>query len=213
MAGSPWTCAQCGAVNDGAAGRCGTCANLAPGRARARALWVLLTLMLVAGVAVAGVLLFAGRPKPSPSASGSFPQYTTPALPTTKTVVTTANGLTPPATPSTSTSAPSSTPAAKPCPGDAARYLPGGAGTALLVGETAKSVITVCQTPDGRIFYDGQARGQGASDATHIVLPAQPSGDGYVAVNGAYSYKIGGGRLVVSDGSQVLSDDALSTTG
>lgn len=213
MAGTPWTCAQCGAVNDGAAGRCGTCANLAPGRARARALWVLLTLMLVAGVAVAGVLLFAGRSKPSSSASGPFPQYTTPALPTTKTVVTTANGVTPPAPPSTSTSAPSSTPAAKPCPGDAARYLPGGAGTALLVGETAKSVITVCQTPDGRIFYDGQARGQGASDDTHIVLPAQPSGDGYVAVNGAYSYQVGGGRLVVSDGGQVLSDDALSTTG
>ncbi|MEA5363551.1 hypothetical protein VA596_28745 [Amycolatopsis sp., V23-08] len=215
MAGSPWTCAQCGAVNDGAAGRCGTCANLAPGRARKRALWVLLTLMLVAAVAVTGVVLFAGGPKSPPAASGPFPQYTTPALPTTKTVVTTAEAVTPPAAPSTSTasSAPSSTPAEKPCPGDAARYLPGGAGTALLVGETAKSVVTVCKTPDGRIFYDGQARGQGASDATHIMLPAQPEGDGFVAVNGAYSYKVGGGRLVVSDGSQVLSDDELTTTG
>jgi hypothetical protein len=217
MAGSPWTCAQCGAVNDGAAPRCGTCESLAPGRARARALWVLLTLMAVAAVAVVGVLLFAGRPKSSPAASGPFPQYTTPALPTTKTVVTTANGVTPPAPPATpSTSASpttSSAPAGKPCPGDAARYLPGGAGSALLVGETPKSVVTVCQTPDGRIFYDGQARGQGASGDTHIMLPAQASGDGFVAVNGQYRYQVGGGRLVVSDGARVLSDDELTTVG
>jgi hypothetical protein len=209
MAGFPWTCAQCGAVNDPGAGRCGTCASLAPGRARARALGVLLTLMLVAGAAVAGVLLFTGRSRPSPSASGPFPQYTTPVLPTTKTVVTTASA-TPPVTPSTSTSA---TPDGKPCPGDAARYLPGGAGTALLVAQTAKSLITVCRTPDGRIFYDGQARGQAASGDTHIVLPAQPSGDGYVAVNGDYTYKVGGGRLVVSAGSEVLSDEELTTVG
>jgi hypothetical protein len=175
-----------------------------------RALWVLLTLMLVAAVAVAGVLLFAGRSKPAPAASGPFPEYTTPALPTTKTVVTTANALTPPATPSTSTSA---TPAEKPCPGDAARYLPGGAGTALLVAQTAKSLITVCKTPDGRVFYDGQARGQAASDDTHILLPAEASGDGFVAVNGDYRYTISGGRLVVSAGSEVLSDDALTTVG
>jgi hypothetical protein len=210
MAGSPWTCAQCGAVNDPAAGRCGTCASLAPGRARARALWVLLTLMLVAGVAVGGVLLFTARAKPSPDASGPFPSYTTPTLPTTKTVVTTANGLTPPVTPSTSTSA---TPAGKPCPGDAARYLPGGQGTALLVAQTVKSLITICQVPDGRVFYDGQARGQAASDDTHIVLPAQASGDGFVAKNGDYTYQVGGGRLVVSAGSGVLSDDELTTVG
>jgi hypothetical protein len=209
MAGFPWTCAQCGAVNDPGAGRCGTCASLAPGRARARALWVLLTLMLVAGAAVGGVLLFAGRPRPSPSASGPFPEYTTPALPTTKTVVTTASA-TPPVTPSTSTSA---TPDGKPCPGDAARYLPGGEGTALLVAQTAKTLVTICRIPDGRIFYDGQARGQAASGDTHIMLPAQAEGDGFVAVNGDYTYKVGGGRLVVSAGSGVLSDEELTTVG
>lgn len=208
MAGSPWTCAQCGAVNDPAAGRCGTCASLAPGRARARALWVLLTLMLVAGVAVGGVLLFTGRSKPAPDAAGPFPAYTTPVLPTTKTVVTTANALTPPPPPTTS-----ATPAGKPCPGDAARYLPGGQGTALLVAQTPKSLVTICQVPDGRIFYDGQARGQAASDATHIMLPAQASGDGFVAKNGDYTYQVGGGRLVVSAGSGVLSDEALTTVG
>lgn len=208
MAGSPWTCAQCGAVNDPAAGRCGTCASLAPGRARARALWVLLTLMLVAGVAVGGVLLFTGRSKPSPDAAGPFPSYTTPAVPTTKTVVTTADALTPP--PSTTTSA---APDGKPCPGDAARYLPGGQGTALLVAQTAKSLITICRVPDGRIFYDGQARGQAASDDTHIMLPAEASGDGFVAKNGDYTYQVGGGRLVVSAGSGVLSDEELTTVG
>ncbi|MEV6625540.1 hypothetical protein AB0M83_02070 [Amycolatopsis sp. NPDC051106] len=210
MAGFPWTCAQCGAVNDPAAGRCGTCSSLAPGRARARALWVLLALMLVAAAAIGGVLLFTSRSKPAPAASGPFPSYTTPALPTTKTVVTTANGVTPPVTPPTSTSA---TPAGKPCPGDAARYLPGGQGTALLVAQTVKSLITICRVPDGRIFYDGQARGQAASDDTHIMLPAEPSGDGFVAKNGDYTYQVGGGRLVVSAGSGVLSDDELTTVG
>ncbi|MGW4065037.1 hypothetical protein ACWEGE_42585 [Amycolatopsis sp. NPDC004747] len=210
MAGFPWTCAQCGAVNDPAAGRCGTCAGLAPGRARARALWVLLTLMVVAGVAVGGVLLFTGRSRPSPFASGPFPEYTTPTLPTTKTVVTTVNGVAPPGTPATTTT---SAPADKPCPADAARYLPGGAGTALLVAQTGKSVVTICRTPDGRIFYDGQARGQAASDDTHIVLPAQAEGDGFVAVNGDYRYQVAGGRLVVSAGSEVLSDEELTAVG
>jgi hypothetical protein len=209
MAGFPWTCAQCGAVNDPAARRCGTCAGLAPGRARARALWVLLTLMVVAGAAVGGVLLFAGDSRPSPSASGPYPEYTTPALPTTRTVVTTANGVTPPVTPPTTTS----TPADKPCPGDAARYLPGGTGTALLVAQTAKSLVTICRTPDGRIFYDGQARGEAASDDTHIMLPAQVEGGGFVAVNGDYRYQVDGGRLVVSAGSEVLSDEELTTVG
>jgi hypothetical protein len=209
MAGTPWTCAQCGAVNDAAAGRCGTCASLAPGRVRARALWVLLTLMLVAGVAVAGVLLFTGRSHPDRVASGPFPAYTTPVLPTTKTVITT---TTPPATTATPTST-TSAPAGKPCPGDAARYLPGGTGTALLVAQTAKSLVTICQVPDGRIFYDGQARGQAASADTHIVLPAQADGDGYVAKNGDYTYQVGGGKLVVSAGSEVLSDEELTTVG
>ncbi|WP_233226104.1 hypothetical protein [Amycolatopsis sp. CA-126428] len=209
MAGFPWTCAQCGAVNDPAARRCGTCAGLAPGRARARALWVLLALMVVAGAAVGGVLLFSGDSRPSPAASGPYPEYTTPALPTTKTVVTTANGVTPPVTPPTTTA----TPADKPCPGDAARYLPGGTGTALLVAQTAKSLVTICRTPDGRIFYDGQARGQAASDDTHIMLPAQAEGGGFVAVNGDYRYRVDGGRLVVSAGAEVLSDEELTTVG
>jgi hypothetical protein len=171
---------------------------------------VLLALMLVAAAAIGGVLLFTSRSKPEPAASGPFPSYTTPALPTTKTVVTTANGVTPPVTPPTSTSA---TPAGKPCPGDAARYLPGGQGTALLVAQTVKSLITICRVPDGRIFYDGQARGQAASDDTHIMLPAEASGDGFVAKNGDYTYQVGGGRLVVSAGSGVLSDDELTTVG
>jgi hypothetical protein len=174
-------------------------------------LWVLLTLMLVAGAAVGGVLLFTGHSGSSPSASGPFPEYTTPALPTTRTVVTTATGVTPPSTSSTSTT--TSPPPGKPCPAEAAHYLPGGAGTALLVAQTAKSVVTICRIPDGRIFYDGQARGQAASGDTHIMLPAQAAGDGFVAVNGDYRYTVDGGRLVVSAGSEVLSDDELTTVG
>ncbi|WP_039911777.1 hypothetical protein, partial [Amycolatopsis vancoresmycina] len=117
-----------------------------------------------------------------------------------------ADAAAPPVTPSTTT-------AEKPCPADAAHYLPGGQGTALLVAQTEKSLVTICRTPDGRIFYDGQARGQAASGDTHIMLPAEASGDGFVAVNGDYRYKVGGGRLVVSAGSEVLSDEELTTVG
>ncbi|EOD64835.1 hypothetical protein H480_29851 [Amycolatopsis vancoresmycina DSM 44592] len=45
------------------------------------------------------------------------------------------------------------------------------------------------------------------------MLPAEASGDGFVAVNGDYRYKVGGGRLVVSAGSEVLSDEELTTVG
>jgi len=209
MAGSPWTCEQCGEVNEDTGGVCGVCGAPAPPpeRNRARALWALLALVVVAGAAVGATFLFDANHRPPPAPAVQFPLYTTPVIPSTTT----------PAATSTTATTTRPTPTASgtiavgpPCPAAAAQYLPGGAGITVLVAQTEKSVITICETPDGGLFYDGQARGQDPSPTTHLALPAQRSGDGYLAVNGDYRYQVGGGRLVVSTKSGVLSDDALT---
>lgn len=208
MAGSRWTCERCGSANDAAAPVCGVCGEPAPPpeRNRSRALWALLMLALVAAAAVGATVLIASRHHPALAPAVQLPVYTTPVLPSTANAV-----------PSTTTEAPltasPTSPEGPPCPAAAAQYLPGGAGTALLVAQTEKSLVTVCQTADGRLFYDGQARGAAASGATHISLPAQRSDSGFVAANGEYHYTISGGRLVVSTGSRVLSDDPLTPVG
>ena len=201
MAAAPWACENCGAVNAPAARLCGICAVAAPqpSRGRSRALWVLATLMLVAVAAVGTTLILAARHTPTTaSPAGSFPSYTTPVIPPSTTATQ------PPAAvaPTTSTS-----PTGKPCPADA---LPGGSGTVLLAAQTRKFLVTVCQTAGGEIFYHGQAL-QDASSS--ITLPAQRQDDGFVAINGTYRYTIGGGRLVVTNGAEALSDDELTPAG
>jgi hypothetical protein len=204
MAGSPWTCERCGNVNDAGAPACAVCGEPAPAARRSRSLWVLLGLVVVAAASIgATILIAANRPEPA-KPQAQFPTYTPAAAPTS-TKLTTSTTTAAPLTPTTSTSA-----ADKPCPTATAQYLPGGAGTALLVAQTAKSFITICQTGDGQMFYDGQARNAAPSAETHITLPAQPSGDGFVAANGEYRYTIGGGKLVVSVKDQVLTEDALT---
>jgi hypothetical protein len=205
MAGSPWTCERCGNGNDARARACRVCGEPAPPASkRSRSLWVLLALVLVAAATMgATILIAANRPAPVKPVA-QIPVYTNPVIPpSTKTAASTTT--TSPSTPTTSTSA-----ASKPCPTATAQYLPGGEGTALLVAQTEKSFITICQTGDGQMFYDGQARNTAPSADTHITLPAQPSGDGFVAANGEYRYTISGGRLVVSVGDQVLTEDALT---
>jgi hypothetical protein len=204
MAGSPWTCGRCGNGNNAGTRACGVCGEPAP--RRSRSLWVLLSLVLVAAATIAAtILIAANRPEPVKPVA-QFPTYTNAAAPTSTTLATpTTTVTTPPSTPATSTSA-----AGKPCPAATAQYLPGGEGAALLVAQTEKSFITICQTGDGRMFYDGQARNTAPSADTHITLPAQPAGDGFVAANGEYRYTISGGRLVVSVGDQVLAEDALT---
>lgn len=101
------------------------------------------------------------------------------------------------------------TTAAQPCPPEAAVALPGQTGTLLARYHTTKHVITVCQTSDGQVFYDGQVKGQPPGPQTHISLPAQATADGYIAHNGNYTYQITGGRIVVTNGASVLLDEVL----
>jgi hypothetical protein len=205
MARSPWTCERCDSVNDAGARVCGVCGEPVPPPQtnRARALLVLLMLVLVAAAAVGATLLIDSRHRAPAAPAAQFPVYSTLPVYSTPVVPSHTNAVPSPAGSPASSVGPS-------CPAAAARYLPGGAGTALLVAQTEKSVVTVCQSADGRLFYDGQARGAATSDATHITLPAQRSDGGFVAVNGDYRYTISAGRLVVSVGAQVLSDDALT---
>jgi hypothetical protein len=109
-----------------------------------------------------------------------------------------------------STEAPGQTPGvAQPCPAEAAAWLPGQTGTLVARYQTTKHLITVCQATDGQFFYDGQIMGQPEGPDTHISLPAQASGDGYVAYNGAYTYQLTGGRIVVTNDGTVVLDELL----
>lgn len=214
MAGGPWTCEYCGADNDAAAGECALCTSPAPvrDRGRRRAVVALVVLALVCAAAVGATFLFAARHQVATSSPASFPKYTTPVLPPRTTAGAPAVVQSPPPNTFTSTTSPTTTtsPAGKPCPDDTAQYLPGGSGTSLLQGQTAKYLVTVCQSADGQVYYHGQSRSQAG---TYLVLPAQRADGGYVAVNGDYRYTISAGRLTVTEGSDVLSDDALTSTG
>jgi hypothetical protein len=189
---------------DTGASECAICgAPALPVCERSRAWAILLGLLLVTAAAVGTtVLLAAHHRQPASPPAGPFPVYTTLPAPSSLAV----------AAPS-STSAPttSSSAAVGPaCPPDTAQYLPGGSGTALLAAQTPKYFVTVCQTGDGQLYYLGRAR---SAPGGHLFLPAQRSGSGFLAVNGDYRYVIAGGRLVVSEGSAVLSDDPLTPTG
>jgi hypothetical protein len=98
---------------------------------------------------------------------------------------------------------------AQPCPPEAADALPGQAGALLVRYQTNKHVITVCQTSDGRVFYDGQFKRQPPGPETHISLPAEVTSDGYIAHNGNYTYRITGDRIVVTKGNTVLLNEVL----
>jgi len=97
----------------------------------------------------------------------------------------------------------------QPCPPEAAAALPGQTGTLLARYQTSRHVITICQTSDGQVFYDGQLKDQPPGPETHISLLAQPTGDGYIAYNGTYTYQITGGRIVVTNEGTVLLDEVL----
>ncbi|RSN35506.1 hypothetical protein DL990_04715 [Amycolatopsis sp. WAC 01416] len=97
-----------------------------------------------------------------------------------------------------------------PCPAEVARFLPGGEGVLKVRLQTDRHLVTVCETADGRLFYDGQGKGKPVTDEHHLQIPAQRTVDGYTARRGAYTYEIKPNRLVVVRGEEVLSDSATS---
>ncbi|EME60107.1 hypothetical protein [Amycolatopsis decaplanina] len=97
-----------------------------------------------------------------------------------------------------------------PCPSEVARFLPGGEGVLRIRLQTERHLVTVCETAEGRLFYDGQGKGKPVTDEYHLQIPAQRTADGYIAHRGAYTYEIKPSRLVVTRGEEVLSDSATS---
>jgi hypothetical protein len=114
---------------------------------------------------------------------------------------------------SASPAAPTAT--ASPCPPAAAKWLPGGgAGAELEVAYTTpRHVITLCWSADGKLFYDGQLKGQPPSSNTHISIPAVETPAGYSARNASYRYEINGEVVIVTNEDAVLSRQPLTRTG
>jgi hypothetical protein len=78
--------------------------------------------------------------------------------------------------------------------------------TAVLFGSTADSRIAICKSPDGEFSY----RGVRISDGAKLIVPAEESTDGaFVADNDGVEYMVTSESLVVSKGSEVLSERAL----
>ncbi|MEC3975722.1 hypothetical protein [Amycolatopsis sp. H20-H5] len=99
----------------------------------------------------------------------------------------------------------------EPCPAAVAGFLPGGRGTAVARYQTDKFLVTICAAADGRLYYDGQARGQPATSQHHLQIPAERTAGGFTARNLGYTYSIDNQRLRVTDGKgRTVLDSALS---
>ena len=108
---------------------------------------------------------------------------------------------------SVGTTAPTTTQTAATCPEAVAKWLPGAGGGAVLVAQydTDRHVVTVCQSADGRYYYDGQVRGEAASSKTHINLPATKTSTGFAARNKTYLYEISGSELILTNNGKPVS--------
>lgn len=77
---------------------------------------------------------------------------------------------------------------------------------AVAIGQTADSLVVVCETGAGRYYYKGVRTNDGA--AIEIDDPV-PSGDGFTATNAGVQYSISSRALVISEGSTVLAEEPM----
>ncbi|MGX7724434.1 hypothetical protein [Rhodococcus pyridinivorans] len=77
---------------------------------------------------------------------------------------------------------------------------------AVAIGQTADSLVVVCETGAGRYYYKGVRTNDGA--AIEIDDPV-PSGDGFTATNAGVQYSISSSALVISEGSTVLAEEPM----
>lgn len=107
-----------------------------------------------------------------------------------------------------------SVPPSAPCPTAVAQWLPGGESAELVARyTTARHVVTVCRVGNGQLYYDGQARGAPADAQNHIVVKATETGDGFLATNGSYRYRISGRVLTVTENGRLLARWPLTLAG
>ena len=77
---------------------------------------------------------------------------------------------------------------------------------AVAIGQTADSLVVVCETGAGRYYYKGVRTNDGA--AIEIDDPV-PSSDGFTATNAGVQYSISSSALVISEGSTVLAEEPM----
>lgn len=139
---------------------------------------VVLVVIVILVIAVFGVII-SSQKSGAPSPTGGIP---TPA-PTT----TTASGGTA-------------------CPSEVAQWLPSNGPNSTLVARynAPMHVVTICEDSGGQLYYDGQERGQPATDKYHISLRAWRTSSGYEADNGGYKYLVSSSELeLTNNGAEV----------
>jgi hypothetical protein len=77
---------------------------------------------------------------------------------------------------------------------------------AVVIARTADSALVICETGAGRFYYRGVGLQNGLS--VEIDDPVQ-SGAGFVATNNGIQYSVSPGALLISQGSNVLSNEPM----
>jgi hypothetical protein len=81
----------------------------------------------------------------------------------------------------------------------------GAPDTAAAFGSTASSRIAICKTSGGQYQY----RGVRVSDGARLILPATPSGGGFVATNDGITYTVTSNSLTISAGNTVIRQEPM----
>lgn len=77
---------------------------------------------------------------------------------------------------------------------------------AIAAGRTTESLVVVCETGVGRLYYKGVR----VADGTSIEIDDPVvSGDGFTATNGAVQYRISPDSLVITEGSTPLAEEPM----
>lgn len=77
---------------------------------------------------------------------------------------------------------------------------------AIAAGRTAESLVVVCETGVGRLYYKGMR----VADGTSIEIDDPvASGNGFTASNGAVQYSISPESLVITEGSALLGEEPM----
>jgi len=77
---------------------------------------------------------------------------------------------------------------------------------AVVIARTADSAVVICETGAGRFYYRGVGLQNGLS--VEIEDPVQ-SGVGFVATNNGVQYSVSPGALLITQGSNVLSNEPM----
>jgi hypothetical protein len=77
--------------------------------------------------------------------------------------------------------------------------------TVVFFGSTESSRVAICKTAGGQYEY----RGVRLRDGAKLIVPASPSGDGFVADNDGITYTVTAKSLVISMGNKMVRDEPM----